>query len=438
MNNKWFTLVEILVWISISMILMISIWFLISWWIKNITSQEKIIKDSWDFLSFESKINNYFQNINTNFEPIKTNSWIILKINQNYDEWGFIYIWETKSPLIENSWIYCSSWSETVETKHIFIKTFIPEFDIDTQKSHIINWIWKWFFWYNEVPETWLELDEVYLNNPTWLESSWSIDFISDTLNNRILYKSWTKIYELLNKNDWLLEPTDLKIISWDLYIANSASWEILRYSSENIVSPELNINWINWNNITEFKISFYNQDWDKNISINDISDIEIENHTILVWDNYNISWNELTFTFSWWTNHNFTDNYIKINNLSDFSSSWTYYIKLDINNKFYKYFTQSDDNILTKDDNSLEIIDNSNDYYTKINSIWNYNKFSDNSDKIYNRNYDYILKSPIKELNIDYTDQLLNIELKYYKKYNCYNTDEKIERTLILKKNFK
>jgi hypothetical protein len=33
---------------------------------------------------------------------------------------------------------------------------------------------------------------------------------------------------------------------------------------------------------------------------------------------------------------------------------------------------------------------------------------------------------------------KLLNLELKIFKKYNCYNLDEKVERTFILKKNFK
>ena len=256
MNRKWFTLVEILVWISISMILMVSVWVLISWWIKNITNQEKTIENTWNFSNFENKLNNYFQNIDTNFIPITTSSWIILKVNKNYDEWGFIYIWETKTPLDNWNWIYCYSWSENPETNHVFIKNFIPDFDIDIQKSHTINWVWKWFFWFNKITETWVEQDEVYLNTPTGSVSWWWIIFISDTLNNRVLYKSWSRVYELLNEKDWLKEPTWLYYDLWDLYIANSWNKEILKYSSKNITPiPSLTLTWITENNVENFEI---------------------------------------------------------------------------------------------------------------------------------------------------------------------------------------
>ena len=435
--NKWFTLIELLVWISISILLMLSIWYLISWWIKNIVFQEKILQNSSDFSSFQNNLSTIFQNIDTNFEPIKTNSWVIVKINQNYDQWGFAYIWETS----QNE-LYCLSWSEKTSTKHIFIKTFIPWFDIDKQKSHKIDWIGKWIFWGSNPnsPEG-EELDKIYLNNPTWSANSWSIDFISDTLNNRVLYKSGSKVYQLLNREDWLSEPTDLYYNNWELYITNSGKWEILKYSSKSISNPSLTLIWITANNISSFKISFYDNNW--NFNITDKWNINIENHTIALWDNYSNSWNELNFSFSWWTDKNFSDEKITISNLTDFTGTGSYFVKLDINNKFYKFFTQWDDNLLTKDDNTLEIIEkDSTKYYTKINSIWNYESYSPNSSTIinYNKKYDYILKNPIEWLNINYdtTEKLLNFELNYYNKYNCYNLDEKSNRKFILKKNYK
>jgi len=153
MNNKGFTLVEILVWISIWIILMISVWVLVSGWIKNIISQEKIIQNTGNFSTTEIKLNNIFSRIDTSFEPKTTSSWVILKINNNFDEWWFVYIWSTWSTISNWNWIYCLSGSEDTNTSHIFIKSFIPDFNIDIQKSHTINSIWKWIFWYNKIPK---------------------------------------------------------------------------------------------------------------------------------------------------------------------------------------------------------------------------------------------------------------------------------------------
>ncbi len=441
MNKKGFTLIELLVWISISTILMISVWLLVSWWIKNITNQEKALNDNWNFRDFQTKLQTIFNNINTGFAPVITWSWIILKINQNYDEGGFVYIWETNSPIDNNNWIYCLSWSENINTKHIFIKTFIPWFDIDIQKSHTINWIWKDIFWDNEISKNWIESNKVYLNNPTGIETSWTIDFISDTLNNRILYKSWSKIYELLNMKDWLSEPTDLYINNWNLYIANSWNWEILKYSSNNISTPNLTLTWVTWN-INNFTISFYDNNWKKNLnSSNNTSDFSFSSYLKQSWDSVSKNTNKLTYSFSWWINQNLNNETITISNLSNFTWSWTYFVKLDINDKFYKYFTQWDNNLLTKDDNTLEIIKkDTTKYYIKINNIWNYNEYSPSLNMLYDSDYDYILRSPIKSLDIEHDNinKLLDIKLNYYNKYNCYNTEEKSSKILILKKNFK
>lgn len=411
MQNKWFTLVELLVWISISMILMISVWALVSGWINNITRQEKTLQNSWDFSDFERKLNNIFSNIDTSFEPKITSSWVIIKINQNYDQGGFAYIWITWSTITDWNWIYCNSWSEDINTNHIFIKTFIPKFDISTQKSHKINWIWKWIFWYNEIPKEWIDPNKVYLNNPTWT-ASWTINwnnikFISDTLNNRILYKSWSLVYELLNENDWINEPTWLYYDNSEkaLYIANSWKWEILKYSSKkHLNAPNLILSWIT--------------DW--------IYDLEIISNT---WTTVYSSW---------------SINLQETNTISETFQSWNYYAKISTWSTilYYPYFTQGDDNILTKEDNSLEIYSWWLNYPTEIDSSLNITEYFtwSLSNMDYDDNYDYILKTPIKELKIDWDNskKLLNLSLIYYKKYNCYNLDEKIERTLILKKNFR
>ncbi len=436
-NNKWFTLIELLVWISISTILMISVWYLITWWIKNITNQEKVLQNSRDISDFQNKLNTIFSNIDTSFIPIKTASWVIVKIKQNYDEWWFAYIWETSQDKF-----YCLSWSENTQTNHIFIKTFIPFWtNFTDSKSHKIDWIWRNIFWCSEITKNWLEANKIYINNPTWITSSWGLNFISDTLNNRILYKSGTKIYELLNGEDWLSEPTDLKIINSDLYIANSWNWEILKYSSKNIPTPNLTLTWITNKIINSFSIKFFNQNWDKNINSPILkSYFTFTNYTKQDWDSISISNSKLTYSFSGWIDKVFSWD-ITISNLTDFTWTWTYYVKLDINNKFYKYFTQWDDNLLTKDDNTLESLVKDSKYYIKINNDSNFENYSPNSNNLsYNKNYDYILRNPIKSLdkNYNFANKLLNLELDYYNKYNCYNLEEKSSKSLILKKNYK
>jgi len=439
-NNSGFSLIELLVWISISTILMLSVWYLISWWIKNITSQEKVLQNSSDISSFQKTIQNIFLNIDTSFSPIKTASWVIVRIKQNYDQWGFAYIWETTQDKL-----YCWSWSKETKTKHIFIKTFIPDFDIDIQKAHKIDWVWKWFFWTPLTPLSGgKDANKVYLNNPTWSGSNWSIEFISDTLNNRILYKSGSKTYELLNENDWLLEPTWLLFDNWNLYIANSGKWEILKYSSKTKTNiPVLILTWIT-DTINSFEISFYNTNWNYDIqNSTNISDINFTNYSKQSWDSISINNNKLTYSFSGWINQNLNNETISINNLTNFTETWSYFVKLDINNKFYSFFIQSDDNLFTKNDNSLEIYKKNLKYPTKFN--WNKDNIKEylnpepTSNLIFNKKYDYILKSPIKKLDINYntSKKILNLELDYYKKYNCYNLEEKTSSKFILKKNY-
>lgn len=473
MSNKGFTLIEVLIWISISIILMISVWILVSWWIDNIVNQEKVFKNSDDFTILENKLNNIISNIDTSFswEVISdwTNSWVILKINNDFNEWWFIYIWVTPSSISSWDWIYCLSGSEDINTNHIFIKSFIPFEEtgenIFSNFNNTLNWnttwyksyvkehiirdssgniiVWKGIFWDKFESDT--SWKNIYLNSPTGLARNWDILFISDTLNNRILYYDIIKdrIYKLLDENDWLIEPTGLYYDNLDnaLYISNSWNREILKFYSKNTWTPKLTLTWVTDNNISEFNIEFFDNIWAKNIISK--GSIEIENHTIVPWDSYSNTLNKVKFTFSWWTTHNFTNEYIKINNIGNFSASWTYYAKLDINNKIYPFFNQSDNNLLTTSDNKLEIYDSWLNYETWFN--WNKdsrNEFLDSiySGMSYDKKYDYILKTPIKNLSIDYNTvtKLLNLKLTYYKKYNCYNLDDKIERTFLIKKNFK
>lgn len=511
MNKKAFSLVELIVWITISMILMVSVGIFISSWMQNIISWEKVIKNINDFSNFANKINNnLFLLNNSKYSAIKAWSWLLFKSSNYFDKWWFTFIWSQKL-----EWIYCEDDSESYETNNIFIKNFIPfeenseniltNFeDILTanawiytsyQNEHKVTdnaWniiIWKWIFW--NYFQDWADWEDIYLNSPTWLafDSINNILYVSDTLNNRILYydvSSW-KIYKLLWENDWINEATWLYYNESEkvLYISNSWNWEILKYSSKNYSSsPQLNIKidediiWVN-----KLNLYFY-----KDNLANDINSINETDYNF-IWfskdDDYlNISWNKAEYLFlnyasfpssqlvcwswekyNWWNPVNCIStwtwqsswfNYISINsndeiqvnniNLND-SSTWNNYVKLELLNnseirysKYFPFYTNWDDDLRTKNDNSLEIIHSNLNY---PNWIWwenNYNEFNyNNSYNFSYSNWDYILNSPIENLEIDLIDNnLLSFILNYYRNYNCYNLDDKSKRTFISKKNLK
>ena len=515
MNKKAFTLIELIVWITISMMLMISVGIFVNNWMANILTQQKVIKNTTEFTDYISSLDTAINLMSSwSFTPQKTASWIIFKRDQNLWEWGFSYIWEMNST--DNSdwdWIYCLSWSENTNTKHLVLKNFIP-FEEETddifsnysnilkstiltgyqsiqKENKIIDFttkqtiIWKWVFW-NKFEE-WASWKDIYLNSPTWLAKQWNILFISDTLNNRILYYKIIddKIYTLLDESDWLNEPTWLYYSTSDkaLYIANSWNWEILKYSSKNISTPELTMSWF-FENVNKIEVSF---SWNNNPNTNTwlFNTINTYTNNYLTWSinnflyywykinlpeytetdcNWKSNWDLIfdtsettkpikycTKSWSWKTisleNKNITE--IKINNLNGFSETWSYYVNLKLFNnsteeysEYFPYFTKSDDNILTPDDNKLEIIKSWLNYPTWIwNDSWTikYNEF-------WNRTFtnltldthssDIILKTPLKSLTTSIDNWLITFLLKYYKKYNCYNLDDKTERTYLIKKN--
>ena len=503
MNKKAFTLIELIVWITISMVLMVSVGVFVSSWMQNIFSQQEVLENTDDFTYFSNKLQTSFNLIQSwSFAPESTASWIIFKRWQSYWNGGFSYIWtETLS------WVYCGSDSENEYTKNIYIKNFIPfeeqsenifnDYDLilksklewqyqSFQKEHIIkrSWnivVWKWIFW-DKFTE-WVDWTDIYLNSPTGLSKSWSILFISDTLNNRILWynTSNSSIHKLLDESDWLNEPTGLHYEDSEkaLYIANSGNWEILKYSSKKeATNPILTMSWFS-ENINEIEISFswntipnITNTWDWSITLNSTTP------NYLTWTTDSLkyyfitknsesielscTWTETKFndwkpsiyctkTWSWETANypNSTISEISISNLNWFSATWSYYVNLKLfdwtNEKYseyFPYFTQSDDDLTTPEDNTLEVVYSWLNYPTwlwwTLNSDFNEFWYWTYSTLPYHSS-DTLLKTPIKELSITNTsNDLLSFVLKYYKKYNCYNLDDTSERTFIMKKNLK
>lgn len=425
-NKYWFTLVELVVWISISVVLMISVSIFVSSGMKNIADEQKILQNSSDFSDFSFHLQNSF-NYSSSWKTLEVfSSWVLFKRNSFFGEGWFTYIWA-----IEQDEFYCASWSEDTITNHAIIKTFVPFEEqwedmfalgdiftassdtSDTYTSYALDHVvknsagdiivWKWVYWDKFID--WSNWTDIYLNNPTGLayDSVNSILYISDTLNNKVLYYdvASSKIYKLLDEFDWLLEPTWLYFNNNKLYIANSWRGEILEYSSPSVVpTNEITINfapeaWFTANKFevelltwsingpdislsssegryesTNFNLSFWDWDYYSTWFLNKIS-YYFNNYVNLksnTWD-YNMwscisstkyylwtndtpekevitcitasTWSIKVYNWDLTKNFNSTVDYsIKISNIIwDLSASWVYYSKLSFFDSWTKKY---------------------------------------------------------------------------------------------------
>ncbi|MFK7779922.1 MAG: hypothetical protein QM490_02140, partial [Candidatus Gracilibacteria bacterium] len=517
---KAFSLIELIVGITISMILMVSVGVFISSGMQNIFMQQKVLENTDNFTYFAGNLNTNFNLLQSgSFAPKTTGSGILFKKGQNFGEGGFTYI----GTEILNG-VYCEPDSEDTKTNSVYIKNFIPFeeqgediFDdakggftgtltskkinvsginyTSYQKEHVIKddsdniVVGKGIFGYKFTEGA--AGTDIYLNSPTGLAQGGTNLFISDTLNNRILYlDNSNKIHLLLDESDGLNEPTGLYYTDDTLYIANSGNGEILKYSSKSN-DKKLNINFkINQsiNNLKKIEIeispgitSITNPD--------NISDFTFNGVSKYGNDYLTGSTNRITYRFSNFFNQ-FTNspntvcssNYVKyyeessdiikeqITNCnsstgtlekyksstfqnitsgdnitintnsdiagSDFSINGNYYTKLNIigdtsYSDYFPYFTLSDNDLTTLDDNILTVERSGLKYPTGIWGTGNSNN-KEFGDRIFtNLKLDYhstdtLLGTPIKSLNItNSSNDLISLSLKYYKRYNCYNLDD-------------
>lgn len=463
-TKKAVTLVELIVWVSLSMLLMVSIWIFTSSGLSNLFLQEKSIWNIFSINKFIEETKNTLDNIDSESQ-ILTN-WIIFKRKTEYDEGWFAYIWTTEKD-------FCENWQKT---KHIFIKNFIPfsedkiktwNFESKTKQNQVFeNWnliIWTKFFWKDF--ENWSESKEVPLNNPTWIvKDSEGNLFISDTLNDRILIKdkNW-KVYNFL-WNEILKEPNSLQFENWKLKIANAWKKEILEYYfSEKSYNPKnLKIE-KNKDFFDKIKINI-TKDYSKKYNILEIKDEEkfsenfdlkiqeikniFQNDFIIKEDNeiyYQVwaknSWKydikyiskseyenqKSNLEFLWKTRksfylipkdfsnfYNFTETTNKINNISWFKKLvlWTKNI-FTKENKFY--LEKTENKTITREDWSSENIEEKNYYELQNFKI----KFDLNS--YFSSSNNFIEKSNLK------WKYFLNLEIL---KEISVNKFEKIEET--------
>jgi hypothetical protein len=487
----WFTLVEVMIWIMISVVLMAWVSVFVVNGLSNITLQRDLIKNYSYVSDFSSEINGIFSSNYLNYIDISSSSWFLLRKANTFWKWNFAYVW------LETSTWDCVDWSKT---KHLKILNFIPferdDFDIFSSNSftwwkvswnwsdvymsdvfsnnvYLINWttktlqVWKSIYW----SEIWSNWTSTYLNYPTWLAYwNWKV-FISDTWNNRILYLSWTSVYTLLDVSDGILEPTWLYYDSWILYIVNAWKWEILSYSSNTVTSTWFSLSFtpsINLNAVKNFKFYFKDSSWNTLTMTSPTSSWSFA-FTNITKTGLDIvtTWSYINYFLSWWVNLTSWTNYsVNISNIAwNLSSNWNYYIELNTDwitpQKYYfPFLTKGTWDITSnKWQNILKILTwwlsyptwiysswaniVVNDFlkrnYIKIDKTWTFvsswalSSFNFSNISQANKNVrvsDFVLK----DFNYAYTWWLLNLKISYYKNFNCEDNSQNILKTLIFK----
>ena len=444
--------------------------------------KKKVLDDnkqlSSDILYLQKKILNSKKYISN----IWTATWILLRQNKYFDKWGFSYIW-----VKEFNKTYCQTW-EITKTNHLYVSNFIPlnwvstwttNYKSDTKNNQIlkkISWNWERVVWrdiYWDKFSDWDFWTWVFLNSPTWIVEIWAKVVFSDTLNDRVLYLSGSQVYTLLDEKDWLEEPTWLAYNNStnSLYISNSGKWEVLRLSSESYWNnPQLKIDNINKTNINKLEIEILDTSETltdplnySNYSFGNSNDfVELENNKMKYYflNNYsnNTTRSECSWKNTWDIILNYPTNSIKCTNstwswtIANFrnvniynftvdnikpllSENKSYYVKIDW--EYFPYFTQWDDDIFTKDDNTLEVIHSWLTYPTKVNNDWTYTNFNSSTFDYNSLTPDFVFSNPVVNLDKNYSTNLLNLKIDYYKYLNCFNVDDKIKRSFLIKKNF-
>lgn len=468
-QKKAVTLVELLVWITISMILMASVGVFLSSWLKNIFVQEKSIENLFSINDFFDKLNTSIKNIkNKNEIEIKKSSdfdSIIFRKKQDYNNDWFTYIWTTK-------YDFCKTGQKNENI--IFIKNFIPRknqtletknFLINPEENKVFkkDWtvlIWKYFYWKEKEAEK-NNLKEIILNNPTSLAEDENGNlFIVDSSNNRILLyeKESEKIYNFLSEETLDL-PTEIKFDWKNLKIVNTWKKEILEYKDKTPkIDFQKNLN-IVWEKEYEIKISkipqkeywlFDEKEADSLfLDKNKIKNIFETNFKLEFWDspekeNWKISQYfkikrkipkvEKQKKEAWKSEKEEELKPIKLNvNLVDFLDLQK---EKNSNSKYYFYFDEKENWELFFDNSEkkLEKTQAWNFFYSvdwdflDLKNPWNF--------AVFNELNDFFLENPISSLKIDKNGDFLNLIIKYYRNFDCQNLDlnEKKIKTLFIK----
>lgn len=448
MKKKAFTLIELLIAVTISALIMTSIliftWNMIHWSLKS----QKILENQNNNMAFDNKFNEIINDVFSGSMVISWstfgdyNTWIVLKTNL---EWTpLVFLW-----LKTFSW-YCDSYWQTASDSWIVQKLVIKwltsinshkitstnNYFIDLDKNSIYSSGWALIIWNNIWGNNiWVLWTDTQLSNPSAIFETNNYLYIADNGNNRILSynKATLNIEQIASYTNWISNPTDLLYSSWELYITNAWNNNIIKIKDSYWSWTNLNINIKSKESFSFDKIVF-DFDWINNISSpNSKSDFTygwwVNQYS---WDNVS-TWTTLDYIFSWsnsivaWNNYS-----INIANIGPVPSTiWSYWVSVNFYlwtsliktiNKLY--YIKWDSSLATNVWNSIEVYSWGITYPNNISgeNSWDNNINSFSNLVSWSWSFEYISEMPVTNINFWVNWKLFNINYLYYKNYDCIN----------------
>ncbi len=458
-SSKGFTLIEILIAVTISTLLMVSVMVFIWSSLKSNTKSQKILVSLNSNSDFEQKLLDMVNTISW--------SWVMMSwsLFSNYGNSIFLSTSNPWSPIafiwIKTSTGYCDAyWTSATQTwtvQKLILKELLPANSHQTSWWYSIDWgnssviqgwirvIWTWNAWDSITQNTPLATE---LSSPNAIfYSSWFL-YIADSGNNRILaYDTLLKKIDVVaDSTNGIYSPTDIYLTGSKLYVANSWKWNIITLKDGSAASgnnPVFNFKLTRNLNVDGIQIEF---DWISNvISPINASDFSFSWITSNLWDSV-LTWTTLTYSFTWWRNLNKNVSYwIGINNLGTLPTlNWNYSARMDfmfswssIYSEYLPYYSIWDSSIYHSTWNTLEVLTGWLNYPNNITwpLSWDDNITDWNSMLSSGNSRDTESKLPISGLDYSVNNWILTIKYTYYKHYDCLNWNHILKERVLKRK---
>lgn len=375
-NKTWFTLIEIIITLTITSFLFIMLALVLPNLSDNFINQKKRLTFQQTFTLDNFYINNKIinsENILTNYSSgtyNKNNSYLTLLNDEKDLNFSLIYLWnntweilssdyEKWKVIVKNTFFYSDYvkvWNSNIYFTNPWEHT-IYKYNIPSGNTTLVYWE-VWNFWYSNF-SFWI------FNTPTGITYNQGINtlYVSD---------SWNNMIRSINLDTWLIQTVAWsQFKNWYNEWETSSTWTILLISLLDYPT------WIEYDNNTIYLSDTYN---------NRIRKIDLNNNEI-----YTIFWSDdQWFNMDSWVSTNILLNYpLSILRTSNWLIFW------DTSNWKIRYYNENDDSIITL--TWIERIDNNtynhfskytkNYYNTYMQQYWSWFYFNDLKNWII---YDY------------------------------------------------
>ncbi|MDD2565930.1 MAG: prepilin-type N-terminal cleavage/methylation domain-containing protein [Candidatus Gracilibacteria bacterium] len=456
--NFGFTLVELLIAVTLSALLMTSVMIFTGANIRNSKKNEKILSNSNKNYSFETKLLEVTGNIDTNG---------IYNSGSSFGSYSSGIFLSTKGPNLPITFIgiktftgFCDSFSGSASATGTINRLVIKEM-LSENNSHsgttnyYINRDKNSIYTSGSILAVGTGLKGnslsssgtgTELNNPSAIIENSGILYIADSGNNRILSYviSTGGIYEIANNKNGISNPTDI-YYSGALYITNAGAGNIIKITDGMGTGDKLDTSFKVPKNITFDKIEFIFNGI-ANISSPTSSGSFTFSGISTGTEDIVSTGTTLTYFFSGTTRtiNSGTTYGVTINSISPYpTSTGSYSVKVNFlsgvivqDSLNLPYFIKGDGITTTMKGNTIEVLSGGIIYPNNITSITardstitNYNSLLNNSFGIKT-----ISELPIKDFNYNVDGNILSIKVSYYKYYDCLNEKHIIKEKIYKK----